>query len=304
MIRSIERRTSHELLSPEIGSSVYKPSNTTFSLLDLPFPRILLALTMSQLIVLPTPLVPDSLQLGQLITDPINAISPSFTPSVQSACEELKPEPNYQVTVVHDDYGRFLRTASDDSHMSQDRLLLLTAEVSATSFLSSPQSAIDSLRQDSAALTFTRKATMERQNLYYVTGIQKLKCPSFQRLSVAEAATGPIRLLTHVRRHESATTFGRADSTQQIDDEHIFAVELLKIKCRIGDASEPHSIDDIGYQWSYHLLEDGSQLSLGVGGALKSNDMRKFAGIVADEDYTDDSWDSYNSEDDDGIGGF
>lgn len=259
---------------------------------------------MSQLIVLPTPLASDLIRLGQLITDPVNALSSSLTPSAPPAHNDAKVERNYEVTIAYDDYGRFLRTASDKSHLVQDRLLLLTAEASSISFLTNPQCALDSLRRDPTVHNFIRKANIGRQNLYYVAGVQKLKSPSFQRLDVAEAATKPIRLPTHVRRY-GASTFGRADSTQQDDNEYIFAIELLKIRSHIGDASEPHSIDDIGYHWSYHLLEDGSQLSFGVGGALESNGLRETAGIVADEDYTDDSWDSYNSEDDDdGIGGF
>ena len=85
----------------------------------------------------------------------------------------------------------------------------------------------------------------------------------------------------------------------------ILAVQLLKIKCRIGAVYEPHSIADLDYQWSYHTLEDNDmQLSIGLGKALEANELRALAGMATGDVDADGSWSSTYSESDDGIGGF
>lgn len=108
----------------------------------------------------------------------------------------------------------------------------------------------------------------------------------------------------HVRRVDSA--FG-LDHTRIVDDkvdDNIFAVELMKVRCRVGPASEPHSVEDIEYEWSYHSLDDDLQLSIGLGKVLEADELREMAGMASDEEFTDESWGSQDEDDEDGIGGF
>lgn len=100
---------------------------------------------------------------------------------------------------------------------------------------------------------------------------------------------------------------------QQQDEECILAVELLKVKCRVGASNEPHDLSDIEYSWSYHAPEevdedDGEeQLSIGLGKPLEANELRALAGMPLMENTTDgdESWDERSEySDDEGIGGF
>lgn len=92
-------------------------------------------------------------------------------------------------------------------------------------------------------------------------------------------------------------------------DEYILAVELLKIKCRVGASNEPHTISDIEYSWSYHGLQDESekeeQLSIGLGKPLEAKELKALAGMPLNEDAAGERWaESSEYSDEDGIGGF
>jgi len=259
---------------------------------------------MAPLTVLPVTLPSGSLALGQLITDPIYADQPSFTPTSRPSNIQTTTESKYKTAIAHDEYNRFLRTASEHTHLPQDNLFSLTAEVSLHSSLAKPRSTFDTIRQDSAARAFFRKTALQRQPLYYVSKIQTLKNPSVAQRGSAEATSTPVRLPAHVRRIDSASSIDTSNTkSKQGTDESIFAVELLKVKCHVGDVSEPLSLDDIDYEWTHYALEGEQQLSIGLGNALSASELRALAGIVADEDFTDESWDS-QTDDDEGIGGF
>jgi hypothetical protein len=262
---------------------------------------------MSRLIILPTPISSSSLALGQLIADPFRAESPVFVPSLKQECRSTK-QPGYQETIVHDDKGHFLATTSENSHASQDNVVVLKADESVHTSLAQPRLAFDSIRRDAATQAFLRQTAPQHQSLYYVTGIQRIHNPSFRRAAakeggVAEASDGEIRLPMHVRRVDSAANITEAKGMNEVANDSILAVELLKVRCRVGDASAPHEIDDVDYAWSYHRFEDADlQLAIGLGKALEPSEFRSLAGILEHEDLTG-SWD-YRSHGDGGLGGF
>jgi hypothetical protein len=146
---------------------------------------------------------------------------------------------------------------------------------------------------------------LQKQPLYYVVGLQKLRNPTFKRAAVDDgritsaAHFDPnIRLPIHLRR-DSATDL------DETSNDVITGMEVRKVKCLLGRAEEPHSIDDIDYSWSYENLEDDLQLSIGLGKALEQAELHALAGIITDEDYTDLSYDGYyDYSDDEGHGGF
>lgn len=88
------------------------------------------------------------------------------------------------------------------------------------------------------------------------------------------------------------------------EEDSISALELRSVRCRVGYASEPHSVDDVEYTWTYHALNDeGLQLSIGLGKAVDGKNVGN-SKKHEDEDVSDESW-SYGSDDDDeGLGGF
>jgi hypothetical protein len=94
-----------------------------------------------------------------------------------------------------------------------------------------------------------------------------------------------------------------------LEEGSILAVQLRKVKCRIGAVDEPHCISDVDYVWSYHLLDDEDedvQLSIGLGKMLDQHEWRDLAGITEkqEEGDADHNW-AYDYEDsDDGLSGF
>ncbi|OAL56414.1 hypothetical protein IQ07DRAFT_674619 [Pyrenochaeta sp. DS3sAY3a] len=267
---------------------------------------------MSRLLVLPAPLSSSSITLGQLVTDPLYANSASLKPATQPAHKESHAQSKYEDTVAHDEYGRFTSTRfvsalSKEPHYSHENLLLLNAEKMSHTTLDQPTAVFNALRRDSTTRSFLRKMASHNKPVYFVTGVQTLTNPSFKRAVVehglvAEAKTSQFRL--PVRRVDSASSLDNGSDAET--DSSVLAVELLKVKCRVGPASEPHSISDLDYSWSYHALgddDDDLQLSIGLGKALQASELRALAGIESDE-YEDGGWSSGYSDSEDGIGGF
>ena len=77
------------------------------------------------------------------------------------------------------------------------------------------------------------------------------------------------------------------------------------MRCRVGLASDPHSIDDVDFVWSYHSLGDDTQLCVGLGAALNVAELRALAGLESDEVSLNSSLslDSEYSDEDEGFGG-
>jgi hypothetical protein len=83
-------------------------------------------------------------------------------------------------------------------------------------------------------------------------------------------------------------------------DESACAVELWQVKCRIGGRDEPHGLDDIGFEWTYHDEGEG-QLAIGLGGVVG---VEEVCGLKSTDGEEEMEWYGSDYEDDDGIGGF
>ncbi|KAF2247239.1 hypothetical protein BU26DRAFT_403778, partial [Trematosphaeria pertusa] len=235
--------------------------------------------------LLPAPFASSSLLLGQLLVDPLNPEYQSVSTGSSHSVEEPVLRAGYKDIILQDDEGRLVSSLADRLHFPQDNLLLVQAEQMSYTSLKSPHAAFEGLRR-SDVHSFLRKMALRDQPLYYVTGIQKLKNPSFKRAvvregSIAEAPASSdtkLRLPTHVRR----------DSTMDLEEtsnDAIFGAELRKVRCRVGAPEEPHAIEDIDYSWTYHKLDglDDLQLAIGLGKVLQAAELRALAGIVHDE---------------------
>lgn len=122
---------------------------------------------------------------------------------------------------------------------------------------------------------------------------------------LAEASGEELHLPMHVRRTGSAAKIHDTSTTSVKAEESIIAVELLKVKCRVGAATEPHQVEDMEYDWSYNLLEEDLQLSIGLGKSLRPAKSKGAQDLAEDGDLTDHTWDSRSGADDDsGLGGF
>lgn len=232
---------------------------------------------MAPLVLLPTPLPPTSFTLGQIITSPLEPQSPSFTPS-------SLPQPTTSLRTRHP--------------RQKDTFLRLSAEPSTHLSLPQPKSSFNLLRRDAAAQAFFRQAALNRQPLYYVAGVQTSKSPQQQHSEPTP----------RVRRVDSVDSFEPLNKTGPLE-ESVSAVELWKVKARVGAPSAPHDLEDIDFDWTYHVLgqegEDG-QLAIGLGKALGRREVRGLLGVVDEfaESESEGSWSEEFEDGEDGIGGF
>lgn len=261
---------------------------------------------MASSLLLPVPLASNSVLLGQLLSNPLSPSSLSFvSPSVPTPPREIFLQSRYKDVVSHDDDGRLLsRLAEPSLAPSEDNILLVQADEMEHLSLKRASTSFDILRQDTAAQTFLRKMALRNQPLYYVVGIQKLKNPTFKRAVVKEGEvnerlSSKVRLPMHVRRDSGMAL--QEDSSTDV----VFGIEVRKVKASVGSADEPHVLEDIDYSWTYHMLdvEKELQLSIGLGEPLEAAELRVLAGIVSHEDFTDESYNSDESEGD-GLAGF
>lgn len=161
------------------------------------------------------------------------------------------------------------------------------------SFGPSDYTPFDTLRTSSAAQNFLINSTLEHRKVYFVTAVQS---------SLSKSSTSTPSATT-----SASEPFTRPDSAVDLDadikaDPPISALELLPVRCRIGSPSEPHTVEDVEYSWTYHKLTDeGLQLSIGLGKAVsKLGEEEKES---RSENGLDLYW-SYGSDEEEGLGGF
>jgi hypothetical protein len=265
-------------------------------------------------VLLPTPLAVNSLNLGQLVADPLNPTSSSFLSPTKPTSTAPQIQRNYKDVISHDSSGHFISSLAGRSLSSHASLLLVQAEQMEYQSLQQPTAAFNSLQQDADAQNYLVQMAKRDRPLYYVTGLQKLKNPTFKRGvlkegSFAEAKDDDPKLRMQMR----LPLHTRRDSAMDVKDnstDTVSGVEIRKVKCHVGSPAEPHLVDDIDYVWTYHKLdtEGVEQLSIGLGKTLSAAELHALAGIVEEEeDFTDESYgeeSNSDEEEEEGLAGF
>lgn len=233
------------------------------------------------LFYLPKPLPSTSIALGQITTNPLNASSDFIKPSIPTD---------------------FIQKASCSKKENAESTAQLT--------LTDPSQVFDTLRNDTTTQDVLRKLSQQNKPIYFVTGLQTSKSPSHKRATVSHE---PITEATETPQTQVQLPFRRVDSASNMassgEEVSVVAVELLKVKCRIGAVNEPHCISDVDYVWSYHALggeDEDLQLSIGLGKAVEEHEWKALTGRKEEQEEkdADRNW-SYDYEDsDDGLGGF
>ena len=258
---------------------------------------------MSDPIVLPTPLPFTALSPGQLLIDPLNPSHSAFTGSSSLTLNEPVIRNDYRDHLTHDAEGRLISSiaARTPSSYESENSVHLQADQSCYHSLNNPTSAFNTLRRNTDSQDYFRRIAKANQTVYYVTSVQKLRNPSFSKASPASPSATAYQ---QSKSKIALPTYSRRDSTLDVSEssnDAILSVSLLKVRCLLGSPSTPHSIGDVDYAWTYHMLDDDVQLSIGLGKALRPAEFRKLACIVADEDFAD----GYEDGDEwDGVGGF
>ncbi|KAI4699844.1 hypothetical protein J4E89_011111 [Alternaria sp. Ai002NY15] len=231
---------------------------------------------------LPEPLRSASIALGQITTNPLSASSDSIKPSVSS-----------------DSIQKASHSDKEDAESTSHITLTDASQV------------FDTLRNDTSTQDSLRKLSQQNKPIYFITGLQTSKSPSHKRATVSHE---PITEATETPQTQQVQLpFRRIDSASNMaspgKEGSVVAVELLKVKCRVGAVNEPHCISDVDYVWSYHALEgedEDLQLSIGLGKAVEEHEWKEVTGSKEErvERDADHNW-SYDYEDsDDGLGGF
>ncbi|KAF2677688.1 hypothetical protein K458DRAFT_319262 [Lentithecium fluviatile CBS 122367] len=257
-------------------------------------------------IILPAPLSWSSLAPGQLLVDPLNPTHNSTSGAPSHALNEPLIQSDYEDLLTHDDQGRLISSLIGKPSPDSPNLISLHADQVHYNSLKSPASAFDVLRRSPSTQSYFRQVAPQTQTLYYVTGVQKLKNPTFRKPSTIDTSR------TVIPSSDSADiklpTYERRDSILDMSEssnDAVLGVELRKVRCMLGSPTSPHSIEDIDYAWTYHKVDgdEDLQLAVGLGKALEPAEFRALARIVADEDFSDDG--SYESgSEDEGSAGF
>ncbi|KAL1800969.1 hypothetical protein ACET3X_001311 [Alternaria dauci] len=243
---------------------------------------------MSPLLSLPAPLPSESVTLGQLLTNPLtpssNSLKPSKSPASRKSSNQSKDKDQHAI-----------------SHVTIDE----------------PSQVFENLRHEPTAQAFLRKMTQQNKPVYFVTGLQtsKASCHKHAAVSdepVTEAASTPQpQLPLPFRRVDSASNMNSPSSpTESEPAETVLAIQLQKVRCRVGAINEPHCVSDVDYIWSYHLIDDDEvddlQLSIGLGKAIEEREWKALAGVSQkrEERGANHDWSYDYEESDDGIGGF
>ncbi|KAF2728613.1 hypothetical protein EJ04DRAFT_516484 [Polyplosphaeria fusca] len=261
---------------------------------------------MSAPLLLPTPLSVKSISLGQVLNDPLDPSASFHAPSTATTHNEPSLQSSFSDVFSHDEEGRFTSSYLDRSPSRSKSIVLVSADHLAYTSLAQPSSTFDALRQLSSFQSFLRKRPSRSQSYYFVTGLQTLRNPTFKRAvmnegSIAEApapADDKFRLPMHVRR-DSAMEL--ADS----DNDVVFGMDVLKVKCMVGRRDEPHAVDDVDYTWSYDMIGEDVQLSVGLGKSLQAKELKAMAGIAEEEEFP--GYGGYydiSDDENDGLAGF
>jgi hypothetical protein len=259
---------------------------------------------MSNLIILPTPISYTALSPGNLIADPLNPSSQIFASSSSPpTLSNPLVQTLYRDHLTHDIEGRLVSSLATrkPSSYELEHSVHLHADQSLYQSIQDPVAAFETLRRSSDAQDYFRAIAASGGEGYYVTAIQKLRNPSFRSPKADDASRAAplsaklsVRLPSQQRRDSSLDTL---DSSTDA----ILAVSLLRLRCLLGAPVVPHSPDDVDYAWSYHMLDEDVQLSIGLGKAFMPAEFRRAAGIVAEEDFDDGEAEGDECE---GIGGF
>jgi hypothetical protein len=247
-------------------------------------------------LLLPVPFSSKAIVIGQLLSNPLDPFSISFASSTSHNSVETSTQQPYKATISQDVSGRLLSLEPSSSH---DNVVVLKALSSETLSLKCPTKSFHTLCQDVEAQAFLRKSASNNKTPYFVTGIQTLKNCVFKERKDEESNT-KIPTDNNIRR-DSGTNLHQEEASSDM----ILGIALRKVKARVGAADEPHAVEDVGYVWSYHQIDEGLQLSIGLGKVLEQRELRLMAGIGEDEE-SEVVDVGYGMEEfgDEGLGGF
>lgn len=246
---------------------------------------------MSTTVLLPAPVASGTIRIGQLLADPLNADVDSFINEHDSLPLRAPVfQTDFSEIISRDDGGRFIAKqpqSNTDSVMVQATQMIHTR-------LRDPLSAFRYTSRRASSQAYLHKAALRRQPLFFVTGIQKLTSPHFTYSNPSVSASEK----SQIHKNDSGVNLNK------FDDDVIYAIELRKVFCRIGSPEEPQRPSDVGYAYKHYRLQgdEDLQLAVGFGQPVSPAEFRMLASIASDSDFTDESADSSEFDEDEDEG--
>lgn len=165
----------------------------------------------------------------------------------------------------------------------QPNLLTVTAEQMIQRTSQHPAGTFRAVCDDPEAQHWLAGVARESKDFYIVVGLTELHRAVFKRAKLRDAGASknlneaPIERDARVPRaiQRSNSTLGGLGTDPSISG--VFGMDVRRCIARISTPSAPHELSDIDYRWLYYDLpgsENKEQLMIGLGGALKANELR------------------------------
>ncbi|CAO2647339.1 Nn.00g082610.m01.CDS01 [Neocucurbitaria sp. VM-36] len=242
--------------------------------------------------LLPKPLPADVLVVGQLLTHPLHPERDSFYPDKAHA--EIDDLNDYHIQLRYKDLfsvdteGRFMTNYGAKFDLGriyrQPNLLTVKAEQMIQRTSQHPSQAFQAVCNDPEARTWIYEQVKAGKPLYIVLGLTELKNAVFKRGKLRDAGASNRLNETPIEKDAKVpqSLRGRSDSTlgglgTEPHISGVFGMDVRRVVARVTTPAEPHSLDDIGYRWSYYDVPNSTnkeQLMIGLGAELKANDLR------------------------------
>lgn len=251
--------------------------------------------------LLPKPLPADVFVVGQFLTRPLHPERDSFYPDqAHAAIDDLNDfhiQLRYKDLFSVDAEGRFLTNYGAKFDLGrvyrQPNLLTVRAEQMIQRTSQNGSQAFEAACKDPEARVWIREQVQAGKPLYIVLGVTELKNATFKRAKLHDAGASnrlnevPIEKDAKVPRSirgRSESGLGGLASESSISG--AFGVDIREVRARITTPAEPHTLEDIGYRWSYYDVPDSTekeQLMVGLGKPLKANDLRLMLDLTEDD---------------------
>lgn len=242
--------------------------------------------------LLPKPLPADVFVVGQLLTEPLHPERDSFYPD--KAHSEVDDLNDYHIQLRYKDLfsvdteGRFMTNYGAKFDLGriyrQPNLLTVKAEQMIQRNSQHPSQAFEAVCSDPEARLWVSEQVKAGKPLYIVLGLTELKNATFKRAKLQDSGASnrlketPIEQDAKVPmplRGRSGPSLGGLGTEPSISG--VFGVDMRRVVAKITTPAEPHSLDDIGYRWSYYDVPGSTskeQLMVGLGAPLKANELR------------------------------
>ncbi|KAL6704375.1 hypothetical protein ACN47E_008227 [Coniothyrium glycines] len=251
--------------------------------------------------LLPKPLPADTVVIGQLLTHPLHPERDSFYPDKAHAeiddLNDFRIQLRYKDLFSVDAEGRFLTNYGAKFDLGriyrQPNLLTVRAEQMIQRTSQDPSQAFQAAVNDPEARAWIHEQIQAGKPLYIVLGTTELKNATFKRAKLHDA--GASNRLNEIPIERDAkvpsSIRGRAEAAlgglgTEPSISGVFGADVREVKARITTPAEPHTLDDIGYRWSYYNVPGSTnkeQLMVGLGKSLKANELRLMLDLTEED---------------------